>query len=69
MDIDDEEDKNEPELTFPYEEMNPLNTPPPASDSEPEDVIEMRLFLLVSMREEGESKGRVLWQDDFGFGL
>ncbi|GKD62228.1 hypothetical protein Tco_1299737, partial [Tanacetum coccineum] len=41
MDIDDEEDQNEPELMFPYEEMNPLNTPPPASDSEPEDVIEV----------------------------
>ncbi|GKG58816.1 hypothetical protein Tco_0594586, partial [Tanacetum coccineum] len=27
MDIDDEEDENEPELTFPYEEANPLNLP------------------------------------------
>nr|GFD34692.1 hypothetical protein [Tanacetum cinerariifolium] len=41
MDIDDEEDENEPELTFPYEEADPLNPPPPASDSEPEDVIEV----------------------------
>ncbi|GKF03838.1 hypothetical protein Tco_0034506, partial [Tanacetum coccineum] len=41
MDIDGEEDKNEPELTFPYEEADPLNPPPPASDSEPEDVIEV----------------------------
>ncbi|GJT11895.1 hypothetical protein Tco_0858937 [Tanacetum coccineum] len=41
MDIYDEEDKNEPELTFPYEETNPLNPSPPASDSEPEDVIEV----------------------------
>ncbi|GJR07547.1 reverse transcriptase domain-containing protein [Tanacetum coccineum] len=41
MDIDDEEDKNEPELTFPYEETNPLNPPPPAFDLEPEDVIEV----------------------------
>ncbi|GKB63559.1 hypothetical protein Tco_0919745, partial [Tanacetum coccineum] len=40
MDIDDEEDKNEPELMFPYEEADPLNPPPPASDSEPEDVTE-----------------------------
>ncbi|GJR97295.1 hypothetical protein Tco_0269469 [Tanacetum coccineum] len=41
MDIYDEEDENEPELTFPYEEVDPLNPPPPASDSEPEDVIEI----------------------------
>ncbi|GJU72943.1 hypothetical protein Tco_1264348 [Tanacetum coccineum] len=26
---------------FPYEEADPLNPPPPASDSEPEDVIEV----------------------------
>ncbi|GKB19260.1 hypothetical protein Tco_0853183, partial [Tanacetum coccineum] len=36
-----EEDENEPELTYPYEEMDPLNPPPPASDSELEDVIEV----------------------------
>ncbi|GJS54028.1 putative reverse transcriptase domain-containing protein [Tanacetum coccineum] len=41
MDIDDEEDENKPELTFPYEESDPLNPPLPASDSEPEDVIEV----------------------------
>ncbi|GKC84264.1 hypothetical protein Tco_1139981 [Tanacetum coccineum] len=41
MDIDDEEDENEPELTFPYVEADPLNPPPPASDSELEDVIEV----------------------------
>ncbi|GJS03201.1 hypothetical protein Tco_0319709, partial [Tanacetum coccineum] len=41
MKIDIEEDENKPELTFPYEEMDPLNPPPPASDSEPDDVIEV----------------------------
>ncbi|GJY83770.1 hypothetical protein Tco_0497146 [Tanacetum coccineum] len=41
MDIEDEEDENEPELTFSYKEADPLNPPPPASDSEPEDVIEV----------------------------
>ncbi|GJS66005.1 putative reverse transcriptase domain-containing protein [Tanacetum coccineum] len=41
MDIDDEEDDNEPELTFPYEEADPLNPPQPASDSKLEDVIEI----------------------------
>ncbi|GJW57108.1 putative reverse transcriptase domain-containing protein [Tanacetum coccineum] len=41
MDVDDEEYGNEPKLTFPYEEADPLNPPPPTSDSEPEDVIEI----------------------------
>ncbi|GKE36251.1 hypothetical protein Tco_1459656 [Tanacetum coccineum] len=41
MEIDIKEDENEPELTFPYEEADPLNPPPPASESEPEDVIEV----------------------------
>nr|GEY38169.1 hypothetical protein [Tanacetum cinerariifolium] len=41
MDVDIEEDKNEPELTYPYKEMDPLNPPPPASESEPEDAIEV----------------------------
>ncbi|GKD84515.1 hypothetical protein Tco_1355669, partial [Tanacetum coccineum] len=41
MDIDDEEDENEPELTFHYKEADHLNPLPPASDSEPEDVIEV----------------------------
>ncbi|GKA05466.1 putative reverse transcriptase domain-containing protein [Tanacetum coccineum] len=41
MEVDIEEDKNEPELTYPYEEMDPLNPPPPASESEPKDVIEV----------------------------
>ncbi|GJZ43325.1 hypothetical protein Tco_0590580 [Tanacetum coccineum] len=41
MDVDDEEDGNEPKLTFPYEEADPLNPPPPTSDLEPEDVIKV----------------------------
>nr|GEU76242.1 hypothetical protein [Tanacetum cinerariifolium] len=41
MEVDIEEDENEPELTYPYEEVDPLNPPLPASDSEPEDVIEV----------------------------
>nr|GEX44165.1 putative reverse transcriptase domain-containing protein [Tanacetum cinerariifolium] len=35
------EDDNEPELTYPYEEVDPLNPSPLASKSEPEDVIEV----------------------------
>ncbi|GJY98174.1 hypothetical protein Tco_0515084 [Tanacetum coccineum] len=41
MEVDIKEDKNEPELTYPYEEVDPLNPLPPASESEPEDVIEV----------------------------
>ncbi|GJY29808.1 putative reverse transcriptase domain-containing protein [Tanacetum coccineum] len=42
MEVDIEEDENEPELTFPYEEVYPLNPPPPASDSESENVIKVK---------------------------
>ncbi|GJV68088.1 hypothetical protein Tco_1483597 [Tanacetum coccineum] len=38
--VDIEEDENEPELTFPYEEMDPLNPSPLASDFENEDMVE-----------------------------
>nr|GEU61381.1 hypothetical protein [Tanacetum cinerariifolium] len=41
MEADIKEDENEPELTYPYEEMDPLNPPPPASESEPEDTIKV----------------------------
>nr|GEX80406.1 putative reverse transcriptase domain-containing protein [Tanacetum cinerariifolium] len=41
MEVDIEEDENEPELTYPYEEVDPLNPPPHASESEPEDAIEV----------------------------
>ncbi|GKD96568.1 hypothetical protein Tco_1380465 [Tanacetum coccineum] len=42
IEIDIEEDENEPKLTYPYKEVDPLNPPPPASESEPEDVIEVK---------------------------
>nr|GEY75782.1 hypothetical protein [Tanacetum cinerariifolium] len=41
MEVDIKEDENEPELTYPYEEVDPLKPPSPASESEPEDVIEV----------------------------
>ncbi|GKA88403.1 hypothetical protein Tco_0810167 [Tanacetum coccineum] len=37
MEVYIEKDENEPELTCPYEEVDPFNPPPPASNSEPED--------------------------------
>nr|GEY68720.1 putative reverse transcriptase domain-containing protein [Tanacetum cinerariifolium] len=42
MEVNIEEDKNEPELTYPYEEVDPFNPLSPASKSEPEDVIEVK---------------------------
>ncbi|GJR01099.1 hypothetical protein Tco_0059407 [Tanacetum coccineum] len=36
-----EEDENKPELTYPYEEVDPLNPPPPASESELDNEIEV----------------------------
>ncbi|GJS91552.1 hypothetical protein Tco_0774188 [Tanacetum coccineum] len=41
MEIDIEEDENEPELTYPYEEVDPLIPPPPASEFEPDNEIEI----------------------------
>ncbi|GJW99512.1 putative reverse transcriptase domain-containing protein [Tanacetum coccineum] len=41
MEFDIEEDENKLELTYPYEEVDPLNPPLLASKLEPEDVIEV----------------------------
>nr|GFD22583.1 hypothetical protein [Tanacetum cinerariifolium] len=41
MEVDIKKDENEPELTYPYEEIDPLNPSSPASESNPEDVIEV----------------------------
>ncbi|GJT29752.1 hypothetical protein Tco_0910027 [Tanacetum coccineum] len=41
MEIDINEDENKPELTYPYEEVDPLNPPLPASESEPGNEIEV----------------------------
>ncbi|GKD50334.1 hypothetical protein Tco_1279310 [Tanacetum coccineum] len=63
MEVDIEEDENKPELTYPYEEVDPLNPPPPASESEPEDVIEVEntiesedTTVPTSVHEVGESR-------------
>nr|GEX17479.1 hypothetical protein [Tanacetum cinerariifolium]GEX52930.1 hypothetical protein [Tanacetum cinerariifolium] len=42
MEVNIEEDDNEPELTYPYEEVDPFNPPLLASDLNPEDVIEVK---------------------------
>nr|GFA02981.1 reverse transcriptase domain-containing protein [Tanacetum cinerariifolium] len=41
IEADIKEDKNKPELTYPYEEVDPLNASSPAFDSELGDVIEV----------------------------
>nr|GEW34242.1 hypothetical protein [Tanacetum cinerariifolium] len=41
MEVDIEKDKNETELIYPYEEVDPLNAPLPASESKPKDVIKV----------------------------
>ncbi|GKB92450.1 putative reverse transcriptase domain-containing protein [Tanacetum coccineum] len=51
-----EEDENEPELTYPYEEMDSLNPPPRASESEPDDEIEIGESSTAAIpREDGDS--------------
>ncbi|GJV02908.1 hypothetical protein Tco_1336477 [Tanacetum coccineum] len=62
MEVDIKENENEPELTYPYEEMDPLDPSPPASESEPEDMIEVENTIEyedetvhASVHEVGES--------------
>nr|GEW21242.1 hypothetical protein [Tanacetum cinerariifolium] len=62
MEVGIKEDENEPELTYPYEEVNHFNPPPHAFDSKPEDVIEVEdtvdsedETVPVSIHEVGES--------------
>ncbi|GJV58228.1 hypothetical protein Tco_1459233 [Tanacetum coccineum] len=71
MKVDIEEDENEPELTYLYEEMDPLNPPPPASESEPEDAIEVENpiesedeIVLASVHEVGESSTAPFLRED-----
>nr|GEW48303.1 putative reverse transcriptase domain-containing protein [Tanacetum cinerariifolium] len=71
MEVDIEEEENEPKLAFPYVEADPLNPPPPASDSEPEDVIEVKNTVEpedetfhASIHEVGESSTATFHRDD-----
>ncbi|GJT65271.1 hypothetical protein Tco_1016751 [Tanacetum coccineum] len=41
MEVDIREEENEPELTFPNKEVDPLNPSPPASNLKSEDVVEV----------------------------
>nr|GEV46085.1 hypothetical protein [Tanacetum cinerariifolium] len=71
MEVDIEKDENEPELTYPHEEVDPPNPPAPASDSEPEDVIEVENTtkskdetVPASVHEVGESSTAPFLQED-----
>nr|GEW76942.1 hypothetical protein [Tanacetum cinerariifolium] len=71
MEVDIKEDENDLKLTFPYEEADPLNPPPPASDSEPEDVIEVEdtvepddETIPASVHEVGESSTTFFLRED-----
>nr|GEY38167.1 hypothetical protein [Tanacetum cinerariifolium] len=49
MEIDIEEDENEPKLTYPYEEVDPLNPLPLVTGSKPDDKIEDSDSLLPGL--------------------
>nr|GFC02618.1 hypothetical protein [Tanacetum cinerariifolium] len=71
MEVDIKEDENEPELTYPYEEIDPLNPSLPASESEPKDAIEVENpiehedeTVPASVHEVGESSTAPFLRDD-----
>ncbi|GJR08657.1 putative reverse transcriptase domain-containing protein [Tanacetum coccineum] len=71
MEVDIEGDENEPELTYPYEEVDPLNPPLPAFESELEDTIEVKNpikfedeTVLASVHEVGESSTAPFLRED-----
>nr|GEV99530.1 putative reverse transcriptase domain-containing protein [Tanacetum cinerariifolium] len=69
--IDIEEDENKQELTYPYEEVDPLNPLPPASESELDDEIKVENsiehedeIVLASIHEVGESSAAPFLRED-----
>nr|GEY08784.1 hypothetical protein [Tanacetum cinerariifolium] len=71
MEVDIEEDENELELTYLYEEVDPLNPPPPASKSEPDDAIDVENpiehedeIVLASVHEVGELSTTLFLRED-----
>ncbi|GJR34582.1 hypothetical protein Tco_1210266 [Tanacetum coccineum] len=52
MEVDIKEDENEPELTYPYEEVDPLNPPPPASEIMPPKSATMTQAAIRRMMKE-----------------
>ncbi|GJT82266.1 putative reverse transcriptase domain-containing protein [Tanacetum coccineum] len=71
MEVYIKEDENELELTYPYKEVDPLNPPSPASESETEDVIEVKNTIEhkdetipTSVHEVGESSTAPFLRDN-----
>ncbi|GJR85086.1 putative reverse transcriptase domain-containing protein [Tanacetum coccineum] len=71
IEIDIKEDENEPKLTYPYEEVDPLNPPPPAFESEPDDEIKIENpiehedeTIPVSVYEVGELSTAAIPRED-----
>nr|GEU89820.1 hypothetical protein [Tanacetum cinerariifolium] len=71
IEIDIEEDENKPELTYRYEEVDPLNPPPPASESELDDEIAVENpiehedeIVLASVYEVGELSAAPFLRED-----
>nr|GEW79059.1 putative reverse transcriptase domain-containing protein [Tanacetum cinerariifolium] len=71
MELDIGKEENEPEQTFSYEEADPLNLSPPASDSESEDAFEVEDMVepedeIVpnSVHEVGELSTATFLQED-----
>ncbi|GJZ47919.1 hypothetical protein Tco_0601751 [Tanacetum coccineum] len=71
MKVDIEEDENEPELTYPYQEVDPLNPPPLVSESEPDNEIEVEdaveskdETVPASVHEVGESSTAPFLHED-----
>nr|GEV42845.1 putative reverse transcriptase domain-containing protein [Tanacetum cinerariifolium] len=71
MEVDIKEDKSDPELTYPYEEVDPLNLSSPAFESKPEDVTEVENAIEhenetvpASVHEVGESSTAPFLRED-----
>nr|GEY17279.1 hypothetical protein [Tanacetum cinerariifolium] len=57
MEVDIKEDENEPDLTYPYKKMDPLNPPPPSSDVEQgTDAMENLVEKLDNAEDKVECK-------------
>nr|GEX88486.1 putative reverse transcriptase domain-containing protein [Tanacetum cinerariifolium] len=71
IEVDIEEDDNKPELTYPYDRVDHLNPSPPASESEPEDMVEVEdtvesedETVPASVHEVGESSAAPFLQEE-----
>ncbi|GJZ97376.1 putative reverse transcriptase domain-containing protein [Tanacetum coccineum] len=71
MEVDIEENDNEPKLTYPYEEVDPLNPLPPTFELDPQDVIEVEETVEskdetvpANVHEVGESSTAPFLQED-----